>query len=387
MSFDRLLRCGQRAAELADVFGHVSSQRYSQLDADHAENVKNLELKWVFQARSLEKFEATPLVVDGVMYTVQPPNDVVALDAATGTHRSGCTRYKPSPRGAPVLRPRQSRPRDPRRHAVHGHHRWPSRRHRREERPADLGRRASRRPEAGYALTPAPLVVKDKVIVGPAGGEYGIRGFIAAFDAKTGKEVWRFNTIPGPGEPGHETWGGDSWKTGGGSIWVTGSYDPDLEPDVLGHRQSGPRLERRHAPRRQPLHALGRRARRRHRQAEVALPVLAARRVRLRRVADSGAGRYPWQGRPRKADAVGQPQRLLLRARSHDGRSSCRASRSSSVNWADGLRRERPAQSRARPGADARGHARSIPGNQGGDQLVQPVVQPAHRPVLHPDRG
>ena len=59
----------------------------------------------------------------------------------------------------------------------------------------------------------APLVVKDKVIVGPAGGEYGIRGFIAAFDAKTGKEVWRFNTIPGPGEAGHETWAGDSWKT------------------------------------------------------------------------------------------------------------------------------------------------------------------------------
>ena len=83
------------------------------------------------------------------------------------------------------------------------------------------------RPEAGYAFTLAPLVVKDKVIVGPAGGEYGIRGFLAAFDAKTGKEVWRFNTIPGPGEPGHETWAGDSWKTGGGSIWVTGSYDPD----------------------------------------------------------------------------------------------------------------------------------------------------------------
>src|SRR2546421_3063774 len=83
------------------------------------------------------------------------------------------------------------------------------------------------RPEAGYSLTLAPLVVKDKVIVGPAGGEYGIRGFLAAFDAKTGKEVWRFNTIAGPGEPGRETWGGDSWKTGGGSIWVTGSYDPE----------------------------------------------------------------------------------------------------------------------------------------------------------------
>ena len=93
------------------------------------------------------------------------------------------------------------------------------------------------KPEAGYAITHAPLVVKDKVIVGVAGGEFGIRGFIAAYDVKTGKEAWRFNTIPGPGEPGHETWAGDSWKTGGASVWVTGSYDPASEPDLLGHRQ------------------------------------------------------------------------------------------------------------------------------------------------------
>jgi alcohol dehydrogenase (cytochrome c) len=83
-------------------------------------------------------------------------------------------------------------------------------------------------PKAGYSITHAPLVVKDKVIVGVAGGEYGIRGFIAAYDAATGKEDWRFNTIPGPGEPGHETWTGDSWQHGGGSAWVTGSYDPAL---------------------------------------------------------------------------------------------------------------------------------------------------------------
>src|SRR5262249_58882065 len=79
-----------------------------------------------------------------------------------------------------------------------------------------------------YSITHAPLVVKDKVIVGVGGGEYGIRGFIAAFDAKTGKELWRFNTIAGPGEPGHDTWTEEGWKSGGGSVWVTGSYDPDL---------------------------------------------------------------------------------------------------------------------------------------------------------------
>ena len=94
------------------------------------------------------------------------------------------------------------------------------------------------RAESGYALTHAPLVVKDKVIVGTAGGEFGIRGFLAAYDAKTGKEVWRFYTIPGPGEPGNETWGGDSWKRGGGPIWLTGSYDPGPEPDLLGRGQS-----------------------------------------------------------------------------------------------------------------------------------------------------
>ena len=68
----------------------------------------------------------------------------------------------------------------------------------------------------------APLVVKDKVLVGSVGGEFGVRGFLAAIDAKTGKEAWRFNTIPGPGEKGHETWAGDSWKTGGASTWNTG---------------------------------------------------------------------------------------------------------------------------------------------------------------------
>ena len=86
----------------------------------------------------------------------------------------------------------------------------------------------------------APLVVKDKVIVGVGGGEYGIRGFIAAYDAKTGKEAWRFNTIPGPGEPGHETWSGDAWKTGGGSVWVTGSYDPALNLTYWGIGNPGP---------------------------------------------------------------------------------------------------------------------------------------------------
>jgi alcohol dehydrogenase (cytochrome c) len=92
----------------------------------------------------------------------------------------------------------------------------------------------------GYALTLAPLAVKDKIIIGPAGGELGITGFLAAYDAKTGKQVWKFNTVPHPGEPGHQTWGKDSWKYGGGSIWLTGSYDPELNLTYWGIGNPGP---------------------------------------------------------------------------------------------------------------------------------------------------
>ena len=106
--------------------------------------------------------------------------------------------------------------------------------------------------KSGYSMTLAPLVVKDKVIVGVGGGEFGIRGFIAAYDANTGKEVWRFYTIPAPGEPGHETWercppatrrricDPDAWKHGGGSIWLTGSYDPQLNLTYWGVGNVGP---------------------------------------------------------------------------------------------------------------------------------------------------
>jgi len=91
----------------------------------------------------------------------------------------------------------------------------------------------------GYSLTHAPLVIKDKVIVG-AGGELGIQGFLAAYDTKTGQQLWRFNTVPHPGEPGNESWGKDSWKTGGASIWLTGSYDPELNLTYWGVSNPGP---------------------------------------------------------------------------------------------------------------------------------------------------
>jgi len=93
---------------------------------------------------------------------------------------------------------------------------------------------------AGYAMTLAPLVVKDKVIVGVAGGEFGIRGFVAAYNAKSGAEVWRTYTVPGPGEPGHESWQGNSWEHGGGPVWLTVSYDPNLNLTYWGTGNPGP---------------------------------------------------------------------------------------------------------------------------------------------------
>src|SRR6478672_9052816 len=190
------------------------SQRYSALAQVTPANVNNLHLQWAFQARSLEKFEATPLVVDGMMYLTQAPNDVVALDAATGEIK-WLYSYSPS-REARVCCGRVNRgvailgntlymgTIDAHLVAVdakNGRLKWDT-------------KIATARD--GYAVTMAPLVVKDKVIIGTAGGEQGIIGFISAFSASTGKELWRFKTIPGPGEPGNETWGNDSWKHGAG---------------------------------------------------------------------------------------------------------------------------------------------------------------------------
>jgi alcohol dehydrogenase (cytochrome c) len=81
----------------------------------------------------------------------------------------------------------------------------------------------------GYSMTAAPLVVGNSVVVGVSGGEYAIRGFLAAYDATTGNLQWRFDTVPGPGETGHESWENDAWKSGGGATWATGSYDPELD--------------------------------------------------------------------------------------------------------------------------------------------------------------
>ena len=92
----------------------------------------------------------------------------------------------------------------------------------------------------GYGITSAPLALNDKIVVGVAGGDHGIRGFLDAYSPVDGKRLWRFYTVPGPGEAGHETWGAESWKRGGGATWLTGSYDPEWDLLYWGVGNPGP---------------------------------------------------------------------------------------------------------------------------------------------------
>ena len=235
---ERLENAASEPGNWLTYSGTYMSQRHSALDQVTTENVGSLRMAWAHQMKSLEKFEATPLVVDGIMYVTQAPNDVIALDAATG--RVFWTyEYEPSAearlccglvnRGVAILGDTLFMATiDGNLVALDAFN----------GRPVWI--RPMVDPALGYSLTLAPLAIGDKVIIGTAGGEYGIRGFIAAYDAGTGEEVWRFYTIPGPGEPGHETWEGDSWMHGGASVWLTGSYDPELNLTYWGVGNPGP---------------------------------------------------------------------------------------------------------------------------------------------------
>ena len=243
--FERILRANQEPQNWLTYSGNLNSQRHSALTQITPANARDLTLKWVFQSRSLDKHEVTPLVVDGVMYTVQSPNDVIALDAATGktiwqySHKPAEGTRNPCcgnlTRGVAILGDKLFLAAlDAKMIALDaktGKELW-------NTQIADYKQQ--------YAMTVAPIVVKDKVIAGVAGGEHGVRGFLAAYDVSTGKEVWHFNTVPGPGEAGYETWLGkdgkpsDSYLHGGAPIWVTGSYDPETNLTMWGTGNAGP---------------------------------------------------------------------------------------------------------------------------------------------------
>ena len=257
VSFDRLREVVQEPQNWLTYSGSYFSQRYSLLSQITPDNVGNLEQKWVYQTNVFGPWQATPLVVDGVMYVTQRPNDIVALDARTG-RVFWIYRYPTSPgqrsccrsnnRGVAILGDTLFMATldahvvaiD----ATTGGELW-------NVEVADM--------DLAYAFTLAPLVVKDKVLVGTGGGDRGIRGFIVALDAETGEEAWRFYTIPGPGEPGHESWepcppnstaycDPKAWMHGGGAVWLTGSYDPELNLTYWGVGNPGPDYNRAQRP-------------------------------------------------------------------------------------------------------------------------------------------
>jgi alcohol dehydrogenase (cytochrome c) len=248
---DRILRADQEPHHWLTFSGTYQSHRHSTLTQITPANVKGLELSWLWQSDSYPGgFQATPLVVDEVLYTVEAPNNVVALDAATGRElwklayaslSTSRVAGHVSNRGLGILGgtlfvgtiDAHLLAID----AYSGKLIWDVRVADPRDAACTLGR--------CYGITHAPLVVKDKVIVGVAGGDdttpgKGIRAFIAAFDPRTGREIWRFHTIPAAGEPGNETWSGDSWKTGGAGVWVTGSYDAEFNLTYWGTGNPAP---------------------------------------------------------------------------------------------------------------------------------------------------
>ena len=211
---------------------------YSPLSQITPANAARLQPVWVFSTGSNNGHESAPLVNNGVMFVSTPGNQVIALDAKTGMQ---LWRYRrplpddvvvmhPTSRGVALLGDKVFFASNDAvlvaLDAKTGKEVWVTK-------VGDNSR--------GYYTSLAPLVAGGKVMLGTSGGEYGIRGFVAAFDPETGKEQWRTYTIPAPGEPGSETWpAGEQWKTGGAPVWVTGNYDADLNLAYWGTGNGGP---------------------------------------------------------------------------------------------------------------------------------------------------
>src|SRR5579864_8836272 len=211
--------------------GTQLSWRYSALDQVDTANVKNLAAAWIFQTGDYaENLHSTPIVVDGVLYLISARAQVFALDGATG-RLIWQYRY-PTPRPgiagshSDFIQNRGVAVGDGK--VIFGT---------KDNFVVALDQKTGREvwkvsvddpKQCGCNITGAPLIVKDKVIVGGNGGDQAHRGYLTAFYTRTGRAAWRWYVVPGPGEKGHETWKGDSWRFGGGSPWLTGSFDADL---------------------------------------------------------------------------------------------------------------------------------------------------------------
>lgn len=224
--------------------GDYSGQRHSPLKQITPQNVQRLTAQWTFQSEQSAPgrgLEGTPLLVDGVLYVTGIDNYAWAIDARTG--RSIWRYRRDLPPGlTPCCGPNNKG------FAVLGNQLFMSTL---DAHLIALNMKTGKvvwdvvveNYKDGYAGTAAPIVVKDKVIVGIAGGDIGIRGFLDAYDAESGKRVWRFNTVPAPGEPGGDSWpAGDAYQRGGASTWVTGSYDPESNLVFWGTSNPGPQM-------------------------------------------------------------------------------------------------------------------------------------------------
>ena len=263
MTFERALNASQEPQNWVLHHGNYQGHRFSALKEINTDTVKNLKVAFTVALGGFEgagaryKFgnlEATPIVEDGVIYVPDGWGSVYAIDVSTGKKATFRWKFDPGTdkawagdvaccgvnnRGVALWKDKViSVSLDGRLFAINkatGEKVW-------ERKVAD--------PALGETLTMAPLVVRDLAIVGPAGGEFGIRGFIDATDLNTGKQAWRTYTIPGPGEPGHETWkdGQNHWQHGGGSTWETATYDPDTDTIYQGVGNAGPDYDAQYRP-------------------------------------------------------------------------------------------------------------------------------------------
>ena len=224
VTFDRIVNSAKEPQNWMTYSGDYSGKRHSGLDQISVINAHAMVAKWVYQTAATGKLETTPLVVDGIMYATAQDDRAFALDARTGRPiwmyqrqlpgdiRPCCGRVN---RGMAILGDKVFLGTlDAHVIALDGKTGnviW-------DVAAADY--------RTGNSFTVAPLAVKNLIVIGISGGEYGVRGFIDAYDADTGARKWRFYTVPGPGEPGHDSWAGDSWKVGGAPAWNTGTYDP-----------------------------------------------------------------------------------------------------------------------------------------------------------------
>jgi len=218
--------------------GDYTGRRYSSLLQITPENAAQLRAQWAFHIKDANELEVTPVVINGIMF-VTSANDAFALDARTGREIWHYSRPVSSGliddasqhhnRGVAVWHSRVFMETDNAHllclDARSGHLLW------------DV---AYAEGNKNYGATSAPLVVKDKVLVGTSGGDDGVRGFLAAFEPESGKLAWRFWTIPAPGEFGSSSWPGDMYLRGGGTTWMPGTYDPELNTIFWGTSNPAP---------------------------------------------------------------------------------------------------------------------------------------------------